>query len=428
MATPSWSASSAEHAPVVGGRAVARRAPATASRRRRRARASIVRRRAGRDVAALGRRPPRRFAVARARRAGHRSSPNVRRHAVERARRRARGRPRASPADRARASASARARSRLERLRGDPVDERADDRPRPRRTRPSAIDVLGLVDRERVAGCDEEPVDEQRRGDARRRRPPAARRARRRRSRAPGRAAVPSTARSLVEQRATRAVSSTAARATASTHAADRRSVDDRGAGGARRRGGGSPVRAPSSAIDVHVDVRARAGSTAADERAVHAARAIGSTAVAPITIWVACSRAGELRPARRRGRRRRPRGTPAERLDAARAARRAPSPSAGEPAVVGRRRARRSARRRPARRSVRRAGSARRRPGAPVMPTTTRSRVSQASAMPCSVEVVGEALLHPVGDPQQRQLAQRAEVAGPEVVRRARRRSRSGG
>ncbi len=36
---------------------------------------------------------------------------------------------------------------------------------------------------------------------------------------------------------------------------------------------------------------------------------------------------------------------------------------------------------------------------------------------MPCVVEVAVQALLDPVGDPQQRQLAQRAEVAGPEVV-----------
>ena len=55
--------------------------------------------------------------------------------------------------------------------------------------------------------------------------------------------------------------------------------------------------------------------------------------------------------------------------------------------------------------------------PGAPVTATTTRSRVSHVSAMPWRSMYVLEALLDPVGDPQQGQLAQGGEVAGPEVV-----------
>ena len=55
--------------------------------------------------------------------------------------------------------------------------------------------------------------------------------------------------------------------------------------------------------------------------------------------------------------------------------------------------------------------------PGAPVTATTTRSRVSHGCSMPWRLAVVVEGVVDPVGDPQQGQLAQRAEVAVAEVV-----------
>jgi len=55
--------------------------------------------------------------------------------------------------------------------------------------------------------------------------------------------------------------------------------------------------------------------------------------------------------------------------------------------------------------------------PGAPVRATTTRSRVSHGSTMPCRSRVSPRVLVDPVGDPQQRQLTQRTQVAGTEVV-----------
>ena len=49
---------------------------------------------------------------------------------------------------------------------------------------------------------------------------------------------------------------------------------------------------------------------------------------------------------------------------------------------------------------------------GAPVTPTTTRSRVSHASSMPCPRGLL-QRLLDPVGDPDQRELAECTEVPG---------------
>ena len=48
---------------------------------------------------------------------------------------------------------------------------------------------------------------------------------------------------------------------------------------------------------------------------------------------------------------------------------------------------------------------------------TTTRSRVSHVVGDAVVAEVVLQRVLHPIGHPQQRELAQRAEVAGAEVV-----------
>ena len=45
------------------------------------------------------------------------------------------------------------------------------------------------------------------------------------------------------------------------------------------------------------------------------------------------------------------------------------------------------------------------------------RSRACQVVRMPVLAAVLLEVLVDPVGDPQQGQLAQRGEVAGPEVV-----------
>ena len=56
--------------------------------------------------------------------------------------------------------------------------------------------------------------------------------------------------------------------------------------------------------------------------------------------------------------------------------------------------------------------------PGAPVIATSTRSRVSHGSVMLLPLAVALEPFVDPVGEPQQRELAQRGEVAGPEVVR----------
>ena len=52
------------------------------------------------------------------------------------------------------------------------------------------------------------------------------------------------------------------------------------------------------------------------------------------------------------------------------------------------------------------------RRPRTPVSATTTRSRVSHGSVDPVPVAVVLERVVDAVGDPQQRELAERAEVA----------------
>ena len=50
-------------------------------------------------------------------------------------------------------------------------------------------------------------------------------------------------------------------------------------------------------------------------------------------------------------------------------------------------------------------------------MATTTRSRVSHVLGDAVGLHVALEGLLDPVGDPQQRELAEGGEVAGPEVV-----------
>ena len=55
---------------------------------------------------------------------------------------------------------------------------------------------------------------------------------------------------------------------------------------------------------------------------------------------------------------------------------------------------------------------------GPPVRATTTRSRASQVPVMSCVSRYCLERVVDPVGGPQQRQLAQRVEVAGAEVVR----------
>ena len=55
--------------------------------------------------------------------------------------------------------------------------------------------------------------------------------------------------------------------------------------------------------------------------------------------------------------------------------------------------------------------------PGAPVIATTTRSRVSHGPRDAVGLAVLLERLVDPVGDPHQRELAERAEVALPEVV-----------
>ena len=54
---------------------------------------------------------------------------------------------------------------------------------------------------------------------------------------------------------------------------------------------------------------------------------------------------------------------------------------------------------------------------GAPVMATTTRSRVSHGLGDAVALAVLLQGVVDPVGDPQQRQLAQRRQVAGAEVV-----------
>ena len=54
---------------------------------------------------------------------------------------------------------------------------------------------------------------------------------------------------------------------------------------------------------------------------------------------------------------------------------------------------------------------------GPPVSATTTRSRASQVPSMSCCCAVVLQRLVDLVGDPEQGQLAQRGEVADPEVV-----------
>ena len=62
--------------------------------------------------------------------------------------------------------------------------------------------------------------------------------------------------------------------------------------------------------------------------------------------------------------------------------------------------------------------------PGAPVIATSTRSRVSHGSVMPWRSRYSSSASSTRSATHKQRELAQRREVAGPEVVRRARRRS----
>ena len=59
---------------------------------------------------------------------------------------------------------------------------------------------------------------------------------------------------------------------------------------------------------------------------------------------------------------------------------------------------------------------------------TTTRSRVSHGSVDAVAFAVLREPLVDPVGEPEQRELAQRGEVARPEVVARAPRRSAPAG
>ena len=54
---------------------------------------------------------------------------------------------------------------------------------------------------------------------------------------------------------------------------------------------------------------------------------------------------------------------------------------------------------------------------GAPARATTTRSRVSHGARDPVALAVVLQRVVDAVGDPQQRQLAQRRQVAGAEVV-----------
>ena len=113
-----------------------------------------------------------------------------------------------------------------------------------------------------------------------------------------------------------------------------------------------------------------------------------------------------------------------AELLDQLALARQGRRVGVGEP--VGREHvhARAARRRRRGRRSGRRGGAAVSPSGPPVSATTTRSRVGQVAAMPCSRAVALEGLVDPVGQPQQRQLAQGGEVADAEVVAPARRRS----
>ena len=59
--------------------------------------------------------------------------------------------------------------------------------------------------------------------------------------------------------------------------------------------------------------------------------------------------------------------------------------------------------------------------PGAPVRATRTRSRVSHALGDVVVAQVLLQLVLDAVGHPQQRELAQRCQVAGPEVVRHRR-------
>ena len=106
----------------------------------------------------------------------------------------------------------------------------------------------------------------------------------------------------------------------------------------------------------------------------------------------------------------------PPRSLDERAAGARAPSaaPARARPAGArARRRGRPSTRcaMRAARRTSRSPSSA------PVSATTTRSRVSQGRSIPCSSPVLVEGLVDAVGDPEQRELAERTEVALAEVV-----------
>ena len=136
-------------------------------------------------------------------------------------------------------------------------------------------------------------------------------------------------------------------------------------------------------------------------------------------------SRHGRPRAAHRARRRRRPRGTcrrasrPARRVPRARRHRSTPSSgttctaSSSPPGAAP---------------CARLGGSGLVLVGPPVTPTRTRSRVSHGPSMSWRLRYSCSDLVDTVGHPQQRQLAQRAEVALPEVVRRARRRpSRAG-
>ena len=87
-------------------------------------------------------------------------------------------------------------------------------------------------------------------------------------------------------------------------------------------------------------------------------------------------------------------------------------------------RRGRRAARRLPSAGAIRAARRIRVSPsGPPVSATTIRSRASQCRSMSVLGRYCCELLVDPVGHPQQGQLAQRGEVAGPEVVATGRRR-----
>ena len=186
---------------------------------------------------------------------------------------------------------------------------------------------------------------------------------------------------------------------------------------GVDRRG----VRGSLVGDDVHVD-RPGQMDRAVDDRAAEQLLPPRAMAGAEHELRGVLRRA-RTRRARRRRRRRQPRGTRPRCPRAACGARRG--------ARVRRRRARRrrttctpssSPWARWAMRAARRISASV--PGAPVTATTTRSRVSHGLGDAVTLAVLLEADVDLVGDPQQRQLAERAEVAGAEVVGQRRRRS----